>query len=262
MADLPIVSRAIVYVRTAGGDELPVHGPGSAMPRAPFGDAVGDLQPEIFPTENLRPFQARQFAVVVHCPAPAPPMDHGTVPGQDSLLLGVRDLILEIFPPHAVCHAQQVALAHETTANCSQLLTSMPPSAAPGVTIPGPGAVTDVIVGYVSLTRARPFHADNGWSVYNADAPAEGRAKKILVDIGAVAEFGPGASLRVVPLGVAGRGSACPRRGVDPATERSHMLVRHVWRGAGVNRVLANCKTSAGHPLRARKRAAASMVNG
>ena len=48
MADLPIASRAIVYVRTAGGDELPVHGPGSAMPRAPFGDAVGDLQPEIF----------------------------------------------------------------------------------------------------------------------------------------------------------------------------------------------------------------------
>ena len=73
MADLPIASRAIVYVRTAGGDELPVHGPGSAMPRAPFGDAVGDLQREIFPTENPRPFQARQFAVVVHCPAPAPP---------------------------------------------------------------------------------------------------------------------------------------------------------------------------------------------
>ena len=261
MAELPIAARAVYFVRDAVGNEQPTHGPGSPIPAGPLLPFVGAPPPVLPPIPPVRAFQANRFAVVVHCPAPVLPMGHAILASQNALVAGVRDLLLETFPDAAKCNLRQFALAHTTSAAFNHLLTSFPPSALPAMALPLAGAVVNLVIGFGCVTETSSFTMDDAWSVYHAAAPARGRSKKVFVDISNVANFGPGASLRVVSLGLVGRGASCPRRGIDPPTEHSHMLVRHVWYDGNVNTLLANCSTAAAVSVEnaARVRAAARI---
>lgn len=254
--------RTVVFLRSGAGVEVSTHGPNGPRPCDRLLPPVGMPPPAFLQFPLLRPFKAHSAAIIVHCPAPTPPMAHGTQAGRDAILVGVRNLLLEVLPDDAKGKLRQFAMAHLTTAEYSYLLTTLPPTAPHAMVAPAVGVVTNVVVGYLNFIEQISFIMDEDWSAYVGIVPHRGRSKRVKVDIGGLALFGLGASLRVVSMGVTGRGAASTRRGDDALHENSSTLVRCVWYNAAVNKLLGNCTTTADHDVQLSSRRAAAAHQG
>ena len=93
---------------------------------------------------------------MVHAPAPVMPFGHGALGGRDALLLGVRDLLFEIFPQQSFTQVRQYGISHISTNAFNPLLAVLPPSGA-GLVPPAAGVICDLVVGFVSLGENASF---------------------------------------------------------------------------------------------------------